>query len=139
MSELLNGSCLCGSITYSCSAEPAMTAVCHCTDCQKQSGSMGSVLVGVPAPAFEVSGDTLSVWETVGEDRGTPARRSFCSTCGCPTMSTLPEMADLVFIKAGTLDDTSWLEPQVEVWGDSAQPWVIAHDQRPRMPRGVGS
>lgn len=113
-----------------------MQALCHCTDCQKQTGSMGSVLVGVPAGTLEVSGDTLSTYETVGEDRGTPAERAFCSNCGSPISTSVPEMPELVFIKAGTLDDTSWLQPQLEVWGKSAQPWLPVEEGRPRMERG---
>ena len=38
-------------------------------------------------------------------------------------------------IKAGTLDDTSWLQPQLNVWCDSAQPWVQLSDAIPRIPR----
>lgn len=132
----IKGHCLCGQVTYEAEGEPAMQAFCHCTDCQRSTGSVGSILVGVPKPAFKVSGDTLSSFETVGEDRGTPARRSFCSNCGSPVMTTLPEMPDLVFIKAGTLDDTSWLSPQIEVWGSSAQPWMQPAEGATRVERG---
>ena len=44
----MNGSCLCGSIRYTCDAEPLLTAVCHCPHCQKQSGTSFSVIVAVP-------------------------------------------------------------------------------------------
>ena len=45
---------------------------------------------------------------------------------------------ELAFIKAGTLNDRSWLEPQMQVWCDSAQPWVPL-DSHPgaKLPRGV--
>ena len=32
----LEGGCLCGAVRYTSEAEPALTAVCHCPDCQKQ-------------------------------------------------------------------------------------------------------
>ncbi len=35
----LKGGCLCGAVRYSVSAEPAMQAVCHCRNCQRQAGS----------------------------------------------------------------------------------------------------
>jgi hypothetical protein len=41
----------------------------------------------------------------------------------------------MLILKAGTLDDPSWLEPQLEVWGESAQPWIHEVEGRPRMPR----
>ncbi len=64
----LDGSCLCGAVTYGCDAEPVATAVCHCTECQKQTGSSFSVLVAVPRDALEVKGDTLASFTTVGTD-----------------------------------------------------------------------
>jgi hypothetical protein len=45
-------------------------------------------------------------------------------------------MPDLAFIKAGTLEDTSWLQPTLEVWARSAQPWVPALPGAQRLERG---
>jgi hypothetical protein len=45
-------------------------------------------------------------------------------------------MPGVAIIKAGTLNDSTWLEPQMEVFGESAQPWVEEHESRPRMPAG---
>ena len=73
---------------------------------------------------------------TVGEDSGQEVRRRFCPKCGSPITSTAELMPDVTFVKAGTLDDTSWLEPQMEVWGKSAQPWVEVSERRPRLERG---
>ena len=52
----LDGSCLCGKVTYSCATEPVATAVCHCTDCQKQTGTAFSVIVAVPRDALRRGG-----------------------------------------------------------------------------------
>ncbi len=41
-------------------------------------------------------------------------------------MSRVEAMPDVEFIKAGTLDDTSWLQPTVEFYGRSAQAWEPA-------------
>ncbi len=35
----LSGKCLCGRLTYSADAEPALVCVCHCKDCQRQAGT----------------------------------------------------------------------------------------------------
>jgi hypothetical protein len=131
----LDGRCLCGAVTYSCEAEPAFTALCHCRDCQRQSGAAFSIIVGVPRAELELTGD-LSTYATVGEDHGRETQRQFCSGCGSPILSLSEGMPDVAFIKAGTLDDTSWLEPQIEVWGKSAQPWVEQVEARPRLDRG---
>ena len=44
-------------------------------------------------------------------------------------------MPTLEFIKAGTLDDTSWLQPTMEIWCETAQPWLAADPARQRLPR----
>ena len=132
----LSGSCLCGAVTYTCSADPLFTAVCHCADCQKQTGTAFSVVVGVPKDAFELEGE-LSVHTTVGSDTEADTHRHFCGACGSPVVSMVDAMPHVAIIKAGTLDDTSWLAPQIEVWHSSAQPWVAAEHERPVFERSV--
>jgi len=132
----LDGSCLCGKVTYSCAAEPVATAVCHCTDCQRQTGTAFSVIVGVPRDALEVAGE-LASFTTVGTDSGKDVERKFCPQCGSPVMSIAEGMPALAFIKAGTLKDTSWLEPQLHVWTDSAQEWLpLDAHAGAKTPRG---
>jgi hypothetical protein len=134
----LDGRCLCGAVTYSSDADPVFTAVCHCRNCQRQTGTAFSVIVGVPAQSFQLSGD-LGTHVTIGEDHGLETRRRFCPACGSPVISESAALPDVVIVKAGTLDDPSWLAPQMEVWGRSAQPWVQPAEGRPRLERGPGA
>jgi hypothetical protein len=134
----LSGSCLCGAVTYSCSADPLFTAVCHCADCQKQTGTAFSVIVGVPRDAFEVKGE-LAEHTTIGSDSHKETHRHFCGDCGSPIMSLAESLPGVALIKAGTLDDRSWLEPQLHVWHASAQPWAADLDERPVFERSVPS
>jgi len=123
MSSRLNGGCLCGSIRYSCDAEPLATAICHCPYCQKQTSSAFSVVVAVPKGSLKIEGDTLKTFEHPG-DTGQPVQRNFCGNCGSPIMSYCAVWPAMEFIKAGTLDETSWLNPTMEIWCQTAQPWV---------------
>ncbi len=50
----LTGGCLCGHVRYSANADPVFVGVCHCTHCQRQTGTAFSVLVGVPKPAMSI-------------------------------------------------------------------------------------
>jgi hypothetical protein len=134
----ITGRCLCGAVTYSADSDPVAQAVCHCTDCQRQTGSPYSVIVGVPRGAFEVEGDSLASYSTTGEDHGEETERNFCSVCGSPVFSITPVMPDLVFVKAGSLDDASWLEPGAEVWTRSAQPWAPRFEGLASLERGPG-
>jgi hypothetical protein len=123
-------------VTYSADAEPVAQAVCHCTDCQRQTGNPFSVIVGVPRAALEVEGTTLASFATIGDDHGGETRRHFCSACGSPVFSIAAAVPELAFIKAGSLDDGSWLEPAVEVWTRSAQPWSPHFEHAAQLERG---
>jgi hypothetical protein len=132
----ITGRCLCGSVTYSVDAEPVVQAVCHCTDCQRQTGNPFSVIVGVPGAEFHVEGDTLASFATTGEDHGGDTKRSFCSACGSPVFSVAAVMPEVTFIKAGSLDDASWIQPSVEAWTSSAQPWAPHFQNAAQLERG---
>jgi hypothetical protein len=43
-----------------------------------------------------------------------------------------------VAVPAGSLDDASWLEPQLEVWTSSSQPWAPLMEAAQAMERGPG-
>ena len=132
----LTGRCLCGRVTYTVDADPVVQAACFCTECQRQTGSPFSTLVGVPRESLEVSGDTLASFTTVGEDHGGDTERHFCSACGSPVFSLAAVAPALAFLKTGSLDDASWVRPAVEVWTRSAQPWSPHFEGAARLERG---
>jgi hypothetical protein len=111
-----------------------MTAICNCRSCQRQTGSAFSIIVAVPKGALEFEGKAPKVYRDTGES-GLPVLRAFCADCGSPIFSDVAATPDLDWIKAGTLDDTSWLRPQINVWCESAQPWVRLSDEIPQVPK----
>jgi hypothetical protein len=131
----LDGSCLCGKVTYVCDAEPLATANCHCKHCQKSTGSAFSTVVVVPEDSLEISGDTLAVYITTSEETGLPGRRHFCTNCGSPLLTKLDGSHGLVYVKAGTLNDTSRVSPVLDVWTESKQAWSD-HGERMALPHG---
>jgi hypothetical protein len=118
----IEGGCLCGQVRYHSDAEPVVQAVCHCKNCQKQAGTAFSVIVGVPAASLKVEGEMKTYLDH--GDSGAPVERRFCADCGSPILSQLAGGPPLVYLKAGTLDDTSWLDPKVHVWTRSHQAWL---------------
>jgi hypothetical protein len=121
----ITGHCLCGALSYRVDSEPMSVLICHCEDCQRQSGAPFSLNLAVAREDFHLEGESR-IFHTTGSDTGEDRERVFCPTCGSPIVSLLAEMSDMAFIKAGTLDDKSWLEPELEVYTGSAQPWF--HD-----------
>ena len=132
--QRISGGCLCGAIRYSAETDPAFTAVCHCKNCQKQTGTASSVIVGLPAGSLSISGPIKTFRDT--GDSGKAVYRRFCPACGSPIVTDVEVMPALTFLKAGTLDDTGWLKPAMEIYCDSAQPWAPALGGAQRLPKG---
>ena len=116
------GGCLCGSVRYSFDRHSVVSAGhCHCVDCQKATGSGKATIVFVQSACLEASGE-YRVYAVVVSD-GSHVHRGFCPTCGSPIISYVAEQPDVKFIKAGSLDDSSWVRTEASYWQVSAQPW----------------
>jgi hypothetical protein len=131
----ITGRCLCGGVTYSVDAEPVWQGVCHCSNCQRQTASAFSVIVGVPSNALAVESSSLASFKTPSEGYQSITERRFCSACGSPIVSIIESMPAVAFLKAGTIDDISWFEPAAEIWTRSAQPWAPHFADAPRYER----
>jgi hypothetical protein len=126
----LEGGCLCGKVRYSADAEPIFVGVCHCTDCQKISGSAYSTVLGIPADALKVTGTTKTF--TKPGDSGQPTHRYFCPECGSALLHDAAVMPGVMMINVGTLDDPSMVKPGMQIYCDSAQSWA-------KLPPGTQS
>jgi hypothetical protein len=114
------GGCLCSKIRYEVTESPQLVYTCHCTDCQHLTSSAFSI-------AFAVAGFRLTVGEAVA-DSGRVKIRWVCPDCGCWVFSTGKPGDGLRRVRAGTLDDTSWLRPTKHFWVRNKQPWVMLPD-----------
>ena len=128
----ITGQCLCGAIKYELANAPATTGICHCKNCQRQAGSAYSTLAAVPAAELCITG-TPKLYEDTDTTSGNPVQRFFCGNCGSPIYSALPAQPDTVFLKTGTLDDTTTFKPMFQAWCDSKQNWVTLEDGVPAI------
>ena len=129
----ITGGCLCGKVRYSADVEPAFTGVCHCRNCQKESGGAFAIVVAVPQPDLTVRGQMKTY--TDRGDSGKAMYRRFCPDCGSTLMDEAEAMPGVAMIQAGTLDDVSWVKPTMQVYCDSAQPWVQLAGEMARFPK----
>jgi len=119
----IEGGCLCGKVRYSGEAEPIFAGVCHCTNCQKGTGTAFNTVVAVPKPTVSLSG-AVSTYEGRG-DTGNAVYKMFCPECGSPVAEEAAVMADVIMIPVGTLDDPGQVKPAMQIYCDSAQPWAV--------------
>jgi hypothetical protein len=126
MSGSHEGGCQCGEVRYRIDAEPLRLAVCHCTDCQRQSGSAFGMSLLVASDSFRLLKGRLKTFSVVC-DSGRTKHCAFCPDCGTRIYHQIVER--VVSVKPGTLDDTSWLAPAAHYWTGRKQPWFeIAGD-----------
>lgn len=116
------GGCLCGALRYVLKGEPRAAAICHCTHCQKLSGSSFSFNLVMREADYEQSGES-KVYVDTG-DSGNPVYRHFCGSCGSPILAKTALMPGKVVVKAGTLDSMEGLQPQSEIYTDHAVKWL---------------
>ena len=126
------GGCLCAAVRYECSAEPMFPGHFHCKACQKASGGAFVTAFAVPEAALRVTGE-IKYFESRA-DSGNIARRGFCPNCGGRVLSHSSGMPDLVVVVAGSMDDPSWLEPGMNIFTGSAQPWCHMDPDLPKFP-----
>lgn len=116
------GSCLCGDITYRITDKPLFTHACHCTVCQKITGTSYWLSMFVLENDFEIiTGELKIVYppQTYGV-----AAKHYCGNCGCNIYGTHTYLKGLVLPATGTFEDTTWFAPQAHIFTRSKQPWV---------------
>ena len=134
----LTGGCQCGAVRYWVGAPPLTCYVCHCSECQRQSGSAFGMSLLIPTEGFEVAGPTAHLRRVAPS--GHASRRHFCPSCGTRLWHAR-EGADRAALKPGTLDRRAWLRPVAHIWTSERQSWVAispglaACDGQPEMSR----
>jgi hypothetical protein len=136
MASKFKGGCLCGSIRYEGSADPAMAGNCHCRDCQKSTGGAMASVLAAPAGTIKITGKPK--YFAVKGESGKSVQRGFCADCGSPLFSKVEAIPDMLFVKAGTLDDPTYFKPAFDIFTSSAQPWDHMNPALPKFPKMPG-
>ena len=119
----LEGGCQCRALRYEISAPPLMLYCCHCTNCQKITGSAFVVSATLDEGSFSfVKGTPMKT--TWVSDSGKNRYGLFCTDCGVRILHGQEPSSGTVSIRSGSLDDTSWIKPSGHIWTRSAQSWV---------------
>ncbi|WP_370206659.1 GFA family protein [Pararhodobacter marinus] len=116
----LQGGCACGAVRYTLKSAPVALFACHCTLCQRQSGSAFGQSLRVRRADLDIQGETVTLRRET--ERGTRSESVFCPGCGGRLYNMRPG-TDYCHLRGGTLDDTSWLRPAAHIWTRHAQPW----------------
>lgn len=119
----VEGGCACDRVRYRLKAAPSCVYLCHCTDCQTitTSAFVEGALVGHDDLDIFQGQDELMQWQRIHTTSGKRPNQYSCRHCGVRIYSD--SRPGVLTLRAGTLDDTSWLNPAGAIWMRSAQPW----------------
>ena len=120
------GGCLCSDIRYRLDEDPLTVYACHCTDCQRQTGSSFTLSMMVRRDALKLLQGRPDEYVVELSD-GRRKRASYCPRCTTRLWSP-SRAADLLLLEPGTLDDASWVRPVGHIWTRSAQAWLQIPD-----------
>ena len=131
MTGLRTGGCLCGAVRYESVGEPLFSLLCHCRDCQHQSGSAYVAAMRVPAAGFRITKGEPKLYVSLS-DAGNRVTRAFCPECGCPLFIHVSARPEIVGLRVGSLDDPSGFRPEADIFVKSAQPWDHMNPDLPK-------
>ena len=131
--SFLTGGCLCGAIRYTLSATVTGLRACHCTHCQKSSGTGSSVNAVVPGAAFTLTQGTPRRYADKA-DSGRTLLRFFCGDCGAPIYSHRENSPERIVVRAGSFDDSSAMRIAANIWTKSARPWSHIDADTEQLP-----
>jgi hypothetical protein len=129
----LTGGCLCGGVRYEVTEPLVSASYCHCTRCQRRTGTAASAQARVAPGALRVLRGEELVREFAPQD-GWP--KAFCSACGGALWSHHPT-DDIHSVRLGTFDYDPGIRPQWHQFVAYAASWeAIPDDGLPRYPEG---
>ena len=127
-----DGGCLCGAIRYRVGEEPLTLYACHCKDCQRHTGTSFALSMAVRRRTFEVVAGSPRAY-AVPVDGGHVRHGRFCGDCATRLWGEPQRLPDVIILRPGTLDDTTWVAPVAHIWVRSAQPWMSFSDDAVRF------
>ena len=133
----LQGGCLCGAVRYEITAPFLSAGYCHCTHCQRRTGTGSSANGRVPQEGFRLlqGAEQLRAFQP---PEGVP--KLFCTVCGSALFSGEPLADAEVAVRLGTLDRDPCIRPQYRQFLDSAAVWEpLPEDGLARYPRSRGA
>jgi hypothetical protein len=127
-------SCNCGALTVEVSGEPEAVVACHCTDCQRRTGSVLGVGAYYAATQVKISGASTSF--TRGCASGRSLTQNFCPTCGTSVYWTADLKPNVFGVAVGCFADPTFLQPVRSVWEQSQHPWLGLPEGIAHYPKG---
>lgn len=129
------GGCTCRFVRYRMSSRPLFVHCCHCRWCQRETGASFALNALIEADRVQLLAGEVEVIDTPSKS-GKGQKVSRCPRCRVAVWSNYAGAGDSVrFIRVGTLDQPDHLPPDIHIYTESKQPWVIIPQGAPAVPQ----
>jgi hypothetical protein len=130
----MQGACSCGHTRYKITREPLFVHCCHCTYCQRETGSAFGLNALVEASEVVLEQGKLERIELPSSSgKGQSVFR--CHQCQGALWSHYGAGGEkLSFVRVGTLDDAATITPSIHIYTSTKQPWLTLSDDVPSVP-----
>ena len=129
--DVFEGGCTCRDVRYQLSGPPMFVNCCHCTWCQRETGSAFAVNGMIEGPKVKLlSGEVELVDTPTKSGRGQKLTR--CPKCRVTLWGNFSSAGEAVhFVRLGTLDDTGLFPPNAHIFTSTKLPWVVLGNDIP--------
>lgn len=131
--EAIQGGCLCGGVRFELSERPAVAGYCHCTRCQRRTGTGSSAQAGVDGRTFRLlqGAELIRGWRPPGGGY----EKCFCGECGAHLFSRDPEDPTRMAVRMAAFDEDPGVRPSYRQFVAYAAAWEpIPDDGLERFP-----
>jgi hypothetical protein len=133
MAETAEGGCTCRHVRYRMTGKPLFVHCCHCSWCQRETGTAFALNAMIEADRVELLGGEVDVVNTPSAS-GKGQLISRCPNCRVALWSNYAGAGDLVrFLRVGTLDEAHRILPDIHIFISTKQPWVVLPEGAPVM------
>jgi hypothetical protein len=130
----MQGGCSCGQVRYELTSRPMWVNACHCTWCQRETGSAFAVNAMIETDRVKLlAGAPEAVRTPSLSGKGQTIFR--CPACHVAVWSHYngagPKIA---FVRTGTLDQPHDIKPDIHIFTSTKRPWVVLPADTPAVP-----
>ena len=122
------GGCSCKAVRFSVVGDPVLLTICHCTFCQRATGSSHLVEPIWRESSFSIISGSPQTYDTISRGSGKRVSLYFCDVCGTKTHQKMERFSGIVGVWGGSLDNPGIAFNAKEVWRifvDDAAPGTV--------------
>ena len=133
MTHIANGRCTCGSVRFALTDTPLIVHACHCTWCQRETGTAFALNGWIEWSCIDILEGTL-IDQTLPSESGGGQIVSRCPSCHVVLWSQYGSGPKFRFVRMGTLENPEDFPPDVHIFTSTKLPWLKLPENVPAFP-----